>query len=97
MSLDPILHVRFDVVAYDESVGGYGDNRSREFTDGDEAVAYAKSLSANFGAQVFKRITMDPISLKIYPTAATETPEEQCGGVNDPLCMEARVGQHDHA
>lgn len=64
-SVEPRLHIVFDVIAYDES--GYGDNRSREFTDGDEAVEYAKSLESRFGALVIKRITMEPISVQIFP------------------------------
>ncbi len=61
----PVLQVRFIVTAYDES--GYGDNRSRDFTNGEEAVAYASSLEPRFGAQVHKKITMDPIHQKIWP------------------------------
>lgn len=63
--LDEIkLHFTFEVVAYD--CAGYGDNRSRNFTDGAEAVAYAESLPANFNAHVVKRITMDPITQVIW-------------------------------
>jgi hypothetical protein len=61
---DITLRFTFDVVAYD--CAGYGDDRSRTFTDGDLAMAYAKSLSANFDARVIKRITMDPITQVIW-------------------------------
>ena len=60
---EPNLKVEFRVVAYDES--GYGDNRSKEFTNGKEAVDYARSLPANFGASVWKTITMAPIHIRI--------------------------------
>lgn len=62
--IEPIFHVKYCVIAYDE--GGYGDNRSKEFLSGEEAVAYARTLEDRFGAHVFKRITMEPISQKIY-------------------------------
>jgi hypothetical protein len=62
--IEPVLHVTYCVIAYDE--GGYGDNRSREFQSGEEAVAYARNLEDRFGAQVFKRITMETISQKIF-------------------------------
>lgn len=71
--LDEIkLHFTFEVVAYDCS--GYGDNRSRNFTDGAEAVRYAESLPANFTPHVVKRITMDPITHVIWsPKDSTQT------------------------
>jgi len=62
--MDIILRIEYCVIAYDES--GYGDNRSKHFKCGEEAVNYARSLEDRFGAQVFKKITMDPISQKIY-------------------------------
>ena len=63
--LDEIkIHFTFEVVAYD--CAGYGDNRSRTFTDGAEAVRYAESLSDNFSPTVVKRITMDPITQVIW-------------------------------
>lgn len=55
----PTLHVKYEVVAYDE--GGYGDNRSCDFASGAEAVAYARSLAPRFNPAVIKTITMDPI------------------------------------
>lgn len=57
----------FHVIAYDES--GYGDNRSRDFTDEAESLAYARNLEPRFHAIVSKTIssTMQPISVKIYP------------------------------
>lgn len=65
-TIQPKLHVRFEVVAYDES--GYGDNRTQSFDTSGEAVAYARSLEARFHPSVWKRITMDPISLRIDHT-----------------------------
>jgi len=62
--IEPKLHVTFCVIAYDES--GYGSNCSRDFTSGEEAVSYARSLDDNYHPQVFKRITMDPINQLIY-------------------------------
>lgn len=72
--IEPVLHVEYCVIAYDDS--GYGENRSREFTSGEEAVAYARSLSDNYHPQVFKRITMDPISQMIYDFRDKEAPQE---------------------
>ena len=62
--IEPVLNIDYYVSAYDES--GYGDNRSREFKDGNAAVEYAKSLDKRFSACVMKRITMQPISIMIY-------------------------------
>ena len=71
--LDDIkLHFTFEVVAYD--CAGYGDNRSKTFTDGAEAVKYAESLPLNFTPHVVNRITMDPITQVIWsPTDSTQT------------------------
>jgi len=66
--MEPKLTVKFDVIAYDE--GGYGDNRSRDFTNGEEAVKYAESLEPRFHAHVYKRITMEPMSVQIWPKKA---------------------------
>lgn len=63
--IEPVLNITFEVIAYDE--GGYGDNRSKTFLDGEEAVTYAKSLDKRFGASVHKRITMQTINQKIWP------------------------------
>jgi hypothetical protein len=63
--MEPKLTVKFYVSAYDES--GYGDNRSKDFDSGDAAVAYAESLEARFHASVYKRITMEPMSIQIWP------------------------------
>lgn len=63
MDVEPKLTTRFEVVAYDE--GGYGDNRTRDFSSEDEAVEYARSLEARFHPRVWKRITMQPISIHI--------------------------------
>lgn len=60
--IEPVLHVTWSVIAYD--CAGYGDDRSRDFSNGREAVDYARSLSANFGALVIKRVTMDRCVLK---------------------------------
>lgn len=62
--IEPVLNIDYYVSAYDES--GYGDNRSREFKDGDAAVEYAKSLDKRFHAIVIKQITMQPIRTVIY-------------------------------
>ena len=62
--IEPVLRVTYAVIAYDCS--GYGCDMSKDFTSGEEAVAYARTLEDRYGAQVFKRITMDPISQKIY-------------------------------
>jgi hypothetical protein len=61
--LEPVLHVRFEVVAYDES--GYGDNRSRNFADGQEAADYARGLPDSFAAQLWKVVTMEPIRIPL--------------------------------
>ncbi len=77
--IEPVLHVQFRVVAYDCS--GYGDDRSREFTDGEEAVKYARGLEKRFGARVFKCITMDPISIPV--------PIDEAPGAPDPVSAAA--------
>jgi hypothetical protein len=71
--MEPEFRVTYRVVAYDE--GGYGDNRSREFPSGQEAVEYAKGLELRFGAIVMKTITMQPINVKIYD-ARTDSPSK---------------------
>jgi len=63
--MEPKLTVKFFVSAYDES--GYGENCSREFDNGNEAVKYAESLEARFHASVSKRITMEPMSIHVWP------------------------------
>ena len=62
---EPQLNITFEVIAYDE--GGYGENCSKNFTNGEEAVAYAQSLEKRFYASVYKRITMQPMSIKLWP------------------------------
>lgn len=59
MDFEPKLTVRFDVTAY--ITDGYGDDRSRSFAIGKDAVDYAQSLPPKFGATVTKIITMEPI------------------------------------
>ena len=61
--IEPVLHVTYRVLAYDDS--GYGDDRSREFSNGEEAVAYARSLEKRFEPIVSKQIRMDPITINI--------------------------------
>lgn len=67
--MDINLTTKFTVNAYDES--GYGDNRTRDFNNGADAVNYARSLEKRFGATVWKTVTMDPIHTKIWPTRET--------------------------
>lgn len=55
--------VSFHVVAYDES--GYGDDRSRYFSNAEESVAYARSLEPRFGASVWRQIVTNPIRERI--------------------------------
>ena len=65
-TIEPRLHVRFSVTAYNESIGGYGDNRSRDFSSREEAIAYARSVDQEiFRPRVTKVITMDPIHIPI--------------------------------
>lgn len=64
MGTDIRLKVRFSVVAYD--CAGYGDDRSKDFTNGEAALAYAKALEARFTPCVVKHITIDPISQVIW-------------------------------
>lgn len=65
--------VSYDVVAYDESWGGYGDNASKEgFTSEEEALAYVKGLREHLlkNAAIWKRIYPVEIpvrSEKLYP------------------------------
>lgn len=72
--------VRFAVTAYDE--GGYGDNRSQDFTSGEEAVAYARGLEARFHAVVDKITTADPLWERLFPAPplpANETETDSNG------------------
>lgn len=39
--------ITYHVVAYNESWGGYGDNASRDFTNEEEAVEYARKLPSH--------------------------------------------------
>lgn len=57
--------VEFVVTAYDAS--GYGDNRSRSFTSGNEAIAYAQALEQRFGAVVDRVITIAPRRERVWP------------------------------
>lgn len=66
MSIEPKINVSFDVVAYDCS--GYGDDRSTSFNNVNDAVEYARSLEERFFPSVWKRISMDRISIKIDHT-----------------------------
>jgi hypothetical protein len=73
--VDIKLNITFRVVAYDS--GGYGDNRSRDFSNGADAVEYARSLEPRFGATVWKTVTMEPLHMKIWPEASTLTAKSQ--------------------
>lgn len=66
MKIEPKLNIQYNVIAYNESFGGYGDNASHGFTDEQEAIKYAKSLDQElYNPKVWKRITMDPICIEI--------------------------------
>ena len=69
--MEPRLTVKFYVSAYDES--GYGENCSKDFDSGEAAVKYAESLEPRFHAAVFKRVTMEPMSIQIWPKPESET------------------------
>lgn len=62
---EPVMTITYHVSAYDES--GYGDDRSRDFSDGAEAVAYAETLEKRFSPIVVKTISMQPIRIRIFP------------------------------
>jgi len=67
MSTEPKLTITYNVVAYDASWGGYGDDRSKDgFIGPAEAVAYAKSLPASYGATAWKKVVMQPILTQLY-------------------------------
>lgn len=64
--------VTYDVVAYNESWGGYGDNASKAgFQSAEEAIAYAKPLGEHLNATVWQRTkpqsVTQPPSIKIWP------------------------------
>lgn len=47
--------ITYDVVAYNASWGGYGDNASKDgFTSADEAITYAKSCGSHLDAEVWQ-------------------------------------------
>lgn len=64
--------ITYDVVAYNESWGSYGENSSRDgFRSPDEAISYAKSLPSYLNATVWQRTKPNPVaitSIKLYPT-----------------------------
>jgi hypothetical protein len=66
--LEPVLTVRYSVTAYDAAYGGYGDDRSREFGNEQDAIAYARDCPDNYNASVWKTITMQPIVTHIPHT-----------------------------
>jgi len=61
--ITPVFNIRFKVIAYDCS--GYGEDCTREFKSGDEAINYARTLEKRFGPQVVKIIDMNPIYVTI--------------------------------
>lgn len=77
------FQITFRVTAYDAS--GYGDNRSRDFQGGEEAVAYAKSLESRFGAVVHRQVTVKPSWTKIYPAASESAPASPLPSATDPV------------
>lgn len=83
--IDPNLHIRYHVTAYDES--GYGDNASRDFGTKDEAVTYARSLLQRYGVKkygrpaIWRRITMEPINTEVA-YEDTHTPSPPPGGAD---------------
>ena len=68
---DESNQITYDVVAYNESWGGYGEDASkRGFKKAETAINYAKGLGKHLDATVWKRITPKPVeqsSVKIWP------------------------------
>lgn len=56
-SIELTTKITYHVVAYNESWGGYGDNASRDFTNEEEAVEYARKLPPHLiqDASIWKR------------------------------------------
>ncbi len=63
-SIEPILSEKYTVTAYIHR-HGYGDNRSKDFTNKDDAIAYAKSLPKEFKPSILRIIKMKEIHIKI--------------------------------
>ena len=74
----PEFTVEFHVTAYDD--GGYGDNRSKEFNNREEAIAYARTMPANYGASVRMDVTMNRISVPVEWKEAV--PVTDCDGLD---------------
>jgi hypothetical protein len=58
----------YHVIAYDESWGGYGDNRSKDFDNEADAVAYARQVrdgqypsGPRFDPKIVKKTTTEPV------------------------------------
>jgi hypothetical protein len=67
MKTPVVFHVKYGVAAYDAAYAGYGDDRSRNFDNAEDAIEYAKKQPANYKAVAWKQITMDPIHEKLWP------------------------------
>lgn len=64
--VEPVLKVRWSVVAYNESWGGYGDNQSRDFDNEADAIQYARTRPEHLHpVSIWKTITMQPISIEV--------------------------------
>lgn len=85
--LNPIIHITYFVNAYDDS--GYGDNRSKDFKDRDEAIKYARSLDKRFSPSILKRITMDPMTFAVDWKEPVKKPLE----VNDQIGILCRANK----
>lgn len=97
----PASVITYDVVAYNESWGGYGDNASKDgFMSPDEAIAYAKSCGTHLNATAWERTKPSPVawkSVQIYPNDCREPPAAKANafgevpGEADPVHFEGEV------
>ena len=69
------ISVIYQVTAYVEA--GYGDNRSKDFTNKAEAIEYCKGLPNEFNPSLTKIISMRSFHIKIDWRVAPKTPEEE--------------------
>ena len=92
------MKTTFWVSAYDDS--GYGDDRSKEFSDEGEALSYAKSLGDRFMPSVSKRMSFalnasELIYSRAAPSQLKQPPIEPIPGTTAALAkLTIRGGGH---
>lgn len=66
MKIEPRLHIKYEVTAYDRFSSIYDeDYHEKSFDTLDQAIKYTKTFDSGYEINVWKTITMDPINIKI--------------------------------